>query len=87
MSDMSISEAIQTMITNRHYKEHEIVVRWSWFDIQAMHPQWTEDQCRDALHKVDDYVHERIVELGNEVLEQVLYEMVEIEKETEEEKE
>ena len=83
MSDMSISEAIQTMITNRHYKEYEIVVRWSWCDIQAMYPQWTEDQCRDALHEVDDYVHERIVELGNDVLKQLVYEIVETKWESE----
>ena len=67
--------------------QDEIVVRWSWADAQAMYPHWTKDQCKEAMDEVGDYVHERIVELGNEVLEQVLYEMVEMQNEIEAEEE
>jgi hypothetical protein len=35
------------------------------------------------MEEVEGYVHERVVELGNEVLQQVLYEMVELLKEEE----
>ena len=57
---------------------NDSVVKWSWHDIQAWYPQWTEQQCQDALDEVSNYAHERIVELGNEVLEQVVYEIVEL---------
>jgi hypothetical protein len=65
----------------------EIIVKWSWEDAKAMYPHWTKEEAIQAMDEVEGYVHERIVELGNEVLEQVLYEMVEIERETEEEEE
>lgn len=69
--------------------QDEIVVRWSWADAQAMYPHWTKDQCKEAMDEVGDYVHERIVELGNDVLQQLLYEIVETkwgeDEETEEE--
>lgn len=69
--------------------ENEIVVKWSWHDIKAWYPQWTQEQCQDALDEVDGYVHERVVELGNDVLQQLVYEIVETswgedEEETEE---
>ncbi len=63
----------------------EVIVKWSWEDAKAMYPHWTKKEAIKAMEEVEGYVHERIVELGNEVLEQVLYEMVEIEKEIEEE--
>lgn len=57
--------------------QDEVVVRWSWGDAQAMYPHWTEDKCKEAMEEVGDYVHERVVELGNDVLQQLLYEIVE----------
>jgi hypothetical protein len=55
----------------------EVVVKWSWEDAQAMYPHWSKDECIEAMDEVGDYCHERIVELGNEVLQQLLYEIVE----------
>jgi hypothetical protein len=63
----------------------EIIVKWSWHDIQAMYPHYTQKQAMEALETVGDYVHERVVELGNEVLQQVVYELVEIELEVDDE--
>ena len=63
--------------------KEEIVVRWSWEDIQAIHQDWTQEDCEDAMSEVAEYVHERIVELGNEVLAQCVYEIVETKWETE----
>ena len=57
----------------------EVVVKWSWEDVQALYPHWTEDECTEAMEEVEGYVHERVVELGNEVLQQLLYEIVETE--------
>ena len=54
-----------------------VVVKWSWHDAQAMYPHWTRQEAYDAMMEVGDYLHERVVELGNEVLEQLLYEIVE----------
>ena len=68
-------------------EDSEVVVRWSWHDAKAMYPHWTKEECELAMIEVSDYVHERVVELGNEVLQQVLYEMVEMNKELEEEEE
>lgn len=65
----------------------EVIVKWSWEDAKAMYPHWTQEECEQAMDEVENYVHERVVELGNEVLEQVLYEMVELAKELEEEEE
>ncbi len=65
----------------------EVIVKWSWEDAKAMYPNWTKAECIEAMEEVEGYVHERVVELGNEVLEQVLYEMVELAKELEEEEE
>lgn len=62
----------------------EVIVKWSWEDAKAMYPHWTKEEAIEAMEEVEGYVHERIVELGNEVLEQVLYEMFEVNKETEE---
>jgi len=61
----------------------EVIVKWSWEDAQAMYPHWTQEECEQAMDEVENYVHERVVELGNEVLQQVLYEMVEVLKEEE----
>jgi hypothetical protein len=61
----------------------EVVVKWSWEDAQAMYPHWSKAECIEAMEEVEGYVHERVVELGNEVLQQVLYEMVEVLKEEE----
>ena len=65
----------------------EVVVKWSWEDAKAMYPHWTKKQSIEAMEEVEGYVHERIVELGNQVLEQVLYEMVEMQNEIEAEEE
>ena len=65
----------------------EVIVKWSWEDAKAMYPHWTQEECEQAMDEVENYVHERVVELCNEVLEQVLYEMVELAKELEEEEE
>ena len=63
----------------------QVIVKWSWEDAKAMYPHWTKEEAIEAMKEVEGYVHERIVELGNEVLEQVLYEYrVETDKETEE---
>jgi hypothetical protein len=48
-----------------------------------MYPHWSKAECIEAMEEVEGYVHERVVELGNEVLQQVLYEMVELLKEEE----
>jgi hypothetical protein len=57
----------------------EIVVKWSWEDAKALYPNWTKEECIEAMEEVEGYVHERVVELGNEVLQQLLYEIVETE--------
>ena len=62
--------------------KEEIVVKWSWEDIQGTHQDWTQEQCEDAMSQVSRSVHELIVELGNEVLKQCVYEIVETEWET-----
>ena len=61
----------------------EIIVKWSWHDIQAMYPHYTEQEANEALDEVSSYVYERVVELGNEVLQQLVYELVELPKELE----
>lgn len=64
---------------------NEITVKWSWKDVQGMYPKWTKDKCIEAMDEVSSGFYERVVELGNEALEQLLYEMVEMVDELEEE--
>jgi len=55
----------------------DISIKWNWEDVQALHPEWTKEECIDAIEDVESYVYERVKELGNDVLKQLLYEIVE----------
>lgn len=53
---------------------NEIVVKWFVDDIQAMFPKWNSKKCDRAFEEIQKYAHERIVELGNEAIEQMAWE-------------
>lgn len=43
-------------------------ITWCGLDVKAIYPDWTDDQCIEALEDVAGYLEERSIELGWEVL-------------------
>lgn len=53
---------------------YEVVVRWVPEDISGLHPDWVDTYCEFALEEIGKHLENRVIELGNEVLEQLVSE-------------
>ena len=65
---------------------NEAVVKWVGADIQAFHPDWSEDKCDFVMGELSGYLENRVVEMGNDVLYYLLNDWV-AENEDEEDEE
>lgn len=57
---------------------YEIVVKWIGEDVQGLYPEWSFWQCEWALEEVERHLRDNVIELGNELLEQLLESEVDI---------
>jgi hypothetical protein len=55
---------------------YEVVIKWITEDIQALQPDWHEDKCEYVLDEVSRDLQARVIEFGNEVLEQLVSEWI-----------
>ena len=53
-------------------KETFAAVKWSVDDVQSLRPSWSKERCRVWLMENEDYISERLIDLGWEVLEALL---------------
>lgn len=51
---------------------NEVVIRWSWKDIQSLRPELSKDQCIELLDEISNGLHDRSVELGWEIMETLI---------------
>lgn len=47
-------------------------VRWQVADVQSIRESWTLTQCRDAIEDIERNFDDRMIELGWEVLDNLL---------------
>lgn len=57
---------------------NEVVVKWIGEDVQGLYPEWSEFQCEWALSEVERHLQSRVIEFGNEMLEYLLDNAVDI---------
>lgn len=62
-------------MTVRMYEEIELV--FNWVDIQALRPDWSEDDCQTALIVIADEVDERVSDYALELMAGLLPEKIE----------
>jgi hypothetical protein len=55
---------------------YEVVVKWIPEDISGHQPDWHESKCEFVLDEISHQLQERVVEFGNEVLEELLSEWI-----------
>jgi len=48
------------------------VAGFTWEDVQALKPEWTQEQCETAFNVMYKTLHERLVEEGWQVLKVLL---------------
>jgi hypothetical protein len=49
----------------------EIVIKWTPTDIKWAFDDWEQSKCQEAFDDICKHLGDRVVELGNEVLEQL----------------
>tara|TARA_Y100000034_G_C6891015_1_gene409879 strand:- start:1919 stop:2302 length:384 start_codon:yes stop_codon:yes gene_type:complete len=47
-------------------------VVWTIGDVQSLRPNWTDEQCEQFLYDNEDYIRDRLTELGHEVIDALL---------------
>ena len=62
----------------KKYTDHDLIralhdrevplVTWAWQDVQSLHPKWSKKRCEEELAGVLPHLNDRLVELGWEVL-------------------
>lgn len=35
--------------------DFKVTITWTWRDIETLHPDWSEDECKSYLMKVSKY--------------------------------
>lgn len=45
-----------------------IAIEWCWEDLQGLHPDWTEEECKEWMMKNRGWFEDAVIEYGNEVL-------------------
>lgn len=53
---------------------YEVTIKWVAKDVKWMHPDWVDSYCEFALEQIGGYLESRVIELGNEVLCQLINE-------------
>jgi hypothetical protein len=52
--------------------DNEVVIKWSWQDIQSLRPELSQAQCTELLDEISKGLHDRSVELGWEIMETLI---------------
>ena len=50
----------------------KVTITWVAEDVQTLKPEWTLEQCQAALNRVGKHLKDRSIELGYQVLEDLL---------------
>lgn len=50
-----------------------IAIEWCWEDLQDLHPDWTEEECKEWMTKNRDWFEDAVIEYGNEVLSRAVH--------------
>ena len=50
----------------------KVYIMWSWRDIQSLQPNWTEEQCQEALWKHSETLKDVSISRGWECLEDLI---------------
>ena len=45
-----------------------VTITWLPDDVKSLYPDWTDEQCADALHQVSKYLVDSSIESGWEIL-------------------
>ena len=45
-----------------------IAIEWCWEDLLNLHPDWTEEECKEWMKKNRGWFEDAVIEYGNEVL-------------------
>lgn len=55
---------------------YEVVVKWIGEDIEGMYPDWHTSKCEYVLDEISRDLQARVIEFGNDVLEQLVNEWI-----------
>jgi hypothetical protein len=56
-------------MSNPLMREKYVEVSWCPEDVKAIHPEWSDEKCMQALDKIAGYFEDRWMESGWELLE------------------
>lgn len=59
-------------LTQEEMMEPYATIRWVPADIKSLHPEWSDEKCADVLSDIAEYLEDRSIELGWEVIEVLL---------------
>lgn len=54
------------------HEKHYAEIKWSWEDVHAVRPEWSEERCRSWWIGNQKWFREVLVEHGNEMLSDML---------------
>lgn len=60
------------MINNDPMMEKYAEVAWCPADIKALNEHWSDEKCQEMLFKISSYLEDRLIELGWQVMEDLL---------------
>ena len=60
------------MINDNPMMEKYVTISWCPADIKELRPDWSDEQCMQALAHIGGYLEDRSIELGWEVIEDLL---------------
>lgn len=53
-------------------KPIEVVIKWAPGDVETLRPDWSLEQCEEALENMAKHLKDRSIELGWEIMEELL---------------
>ena len=60
------------MINDNPMYEKYVETSWCPADVKALYEHWSDEKCQDMLFKVANYLEDRLIELGWQVLEDLI---------------
>ena len=48
--------------------EEAVTIKWLPADVKSLYPDWTDEQCAEALHQISNYLVDSSIESGWEIL-------------------
>lgn len=59
-------------LTDYEMMEPLATIHWCAADIKSLQPDWSDEKCVEVLSDIGDYLEQRSIELGWEVIEVLL---------------